>query len=164
MELAECVRALERRQNFVYQWNFVRGLKRACAGRQPRIPGGFRSSRLAQVRTVREFDEVFTAPHFGFHERDRLLLSRQRHARRRSHPRAGARSSRLRTIRSCRPRSFATRRSRRIRTSGSIVTRHGGHCGFVADRRDGHDGYWAETQIVDFARAVTADMAPSAIR
>jgi hypothetical protein len=38
-----------------------------------------------------------------------------------------------------------------------VVTRHGGHCGFLAERSDaGDDGYWAERQIVEFATRVTA--------
>jgi hypothetical protein len=33
-----------------------------------------------------------------------------------------------------------------------VITRHGGHCGFVARRVDGRDddGYWAERAVVDF--------------
>ena len=35
-----------------------------------------------------------------------------------------------------------------------IVTKHGGHCGFLADANAGDDGYWAEQQIVSFAKRV----------
>jgi predicted alpha/beta-fold hydrolase len=35
-----------------------------------------------------------------------------------------------------------------------VVTRHGGHCGFLADAVDGFDGYWAERMVVRFARDV----------
>jgi predicted alpha/beta-fold hydrolase len=45
-----------------------------------------------------------------------------------------------------------------------MVTAHGGHCGFVSDPTDGSDGYWAETQIVDFAERVTAGVAEPASR
>ena len=53
-------------------------------------PGRFPIERLDRVRTVREFDEYFTAPHFAFSGRQRLLLPRERDARHRSHSRAGA--------------------------------------------------------------------------
>jgi predicted alpha/beta-fold hydrolase len=32
-----------------------------------------------------------------------------------------------------------------------VITRYGGHCGFVEAARDGYDGYWAEREIVEFA-------------
>lgn len=36
-----------------------------------------------------------------------------------------------------------------------VITRHGGHCGFLEqpDPARGYDGYWAETRIIDFANA-----------
>ena len=66
MELEACVRALERRQNFFYQWNFVRGLKGRMRRKAECFPGRFAVDRLDAISTVREFDEVYTAPHFGF--------------------------------------------------------------------------------------------------
>jgi predicted alpha/beta-fold hydrolase len=37
-----------------------------------------------------------------------------------------------------------------------VMTKHGGHCGFLgAPNGAGDDGYWAERQIVDFAARVT---------
>ena len=47
MELEACVRALERRQNFVYQWNFVRGLEGTDA------PQGAVRSRPLRARAAR---------------------------------------------------------------------------------------------------------------
>ena len=32
----------------------------------------------------------------------------------------------------------------------TIVSRHGGHCGFIAARGSKDDGYWAESTIVNF--------------
>ncbi len=66
LELEACVQALERRQNFIYQWNFVRGLKGRMRRKAECFPGRFAIDRLDAIRTVREFDEVYTAPHFGF--------------------------------------------------------------------------------------------------
>ena len=31
-----------------------------------------------------------------------------------------------------------------------ILTRHGGHCGFVTETANGFDGYWAEQMVVAF--------------
>src|SRR5438477_8169390 len=66
LEISECVRALERPSNLLYEWNFVRDLKRRIRRKAQLRPGAFDLSRLARVRTVRDFDEESTAPHFGF--------------------------------------------------------------------------------------------------
>ena len=66
LEIGECVRALERPGNVLYQWNFVRDLKRRMRRKDRFWPGRFDLARLDGVRTVRDFDEAYTAPHFGF--------------------------------------------------------------------------------------------------
>ena len=90
LDLEACVRALERPQNALYQWNFVRNLKARMRRKARLFPDRFPLEPLSRIRTVRQFDELYTAPHFGFAGATRLLPSRQRPARRRSDPRAGA--------------------------------------------------------------------------
>ncbi len=153
MELADCVRALERRQNFIYQWNFVRGLKARMRRKGILYPGRFQLERLADVRTVRQFDELFTAPHFGFDGADDYYH----------------RASAMRVIDRIRvPTLIITAeddpfvpvglfRDPRIASNPLvrlIITPHGGHCGFVSDATATDDGYWAERQIVDFAESM----------
>ena len=150
MELEQCVQALERRQNLIYQWNFVRGLKARMRRKAATHPGRFPIERLADVRTVRQFDELFTAPHFGFQGADDYYH----------------RASAMRVIDRIRvPALIITAeddpfvpvgpfRDPRLAANPHItliVTRHGGHCGFVSDASATDDGYWAETQIVEFA-------------
>jgi uncharacterized protein len=152
MELDACVRALERRQNFIYQWNFVRGLKARMRRKHATHPERFPVGRLAEVRTVRQFDETYTAPHFGFDG-----ASDYYH-----------RASAMRVIDRIRiPALVITAQDdpfvpiepfRDPRVTGNpnitlIVTRHGGHCGFVSEPQGADDGYWAERSIVDFAEA-----------
>src|SRR5262249_5951149 len=66
LDLEACVRALERRSNFIYQWNFVRNLKNRMRRKQAHFPGAFDLSGLGAIRTVRQFDAAYTAPYFGF--------------------------------------------------------------------------------------------------
>src|SRR5262245_45360817 len=66
LEISPCVRALERRENVLYQWNFVRDLKRRMRRKARFWPGRFDLSKLDAIRTVRTFDDVYTAPYFGF--------------------------------------------------------------------------------------------------
>ena len=156
VELAECVQALERRQNCVYQWNFVRGLKARMRRKAASHPGRFPIERLAGVRTVRQFDECFTAPHFGFNGADDYYH----------------RASAMRVIDRIRvpaliitaeddpfvpAETFGDARLRANPHITMIVPRHGGHCGFASDANGEDDGYWAETQIVDFAELLTPD-------
>jgi predicted alpha/beta-fold hydrolase len=155
MELADCVNALERRQNFVYQWNFVRLLKARLRRKAALHPDRFPVERLEQVRTVRDFDEYFTAPHFSFQGASDYYF----------------RASAMRVIDRVRvPALIITAEDDpfvpskpfhdpRVRTNphlNVIVTRHGGHCGFAAEPNGNDDGYWAETQIAEFAQKVTS--------
>jgi uncharacterized protein len=149
LEISECVHALERPGNWIYQWNFVRDLKARIRRKARFWPGRFDLSKLKAVRTVRDFDEVFTAPHFGF---------------------AGAEDYYH--------KASAMRVADRIRVPALIITAaddpfvpsqpfldphvsdnpfislrlsdYGGHCAFVGPRAAEDDGYWAENQIVDF--------------
>ena len=91
IEIGECVKALEQPGNRLYQWNFVKDLKRRMRRKERFWPGRFDLSKLRQIGTVREFDEAYTAPYFGFARRRGLLPPRQRDAHRRAHPRPGAR-------------------------------------------------------------------------
>ena len=108
------------------------------------FPGRFAIERLGTIRTVREFDEVYTAPHFGFRDASDYYY----------------RASAMRVIDRVRvpalvitaeddpfvPTRPVSRSARvsRTRTSASCITRHGGHCAFIAEAENGDDGYWAE--------------------
>ena len=150
IELATCVEALERRQNIAYEWNFVRGLKARMRRKARSHPQRFRVDCLGEVRTVRQFDEMFTAPHFGFNG-----ASDYYH-----------RASAMRVVDRIRVPALvivagddpfvpvAPFRDPRVTSNTNIrlvVTRHGGHCGFVTAATGDSDGYWAEDRIVEFA-------------
>lgn len=150
MELADCVRALERRQNFIYQWNFVRGLKARMRRKGALDPGRFPLERLADVRTVRQFDELFTAPHFGFD-------GATDYYHRASAMRVIDRIQVPALVITAEDDPFvpvAAFRDPRVASNPFVrlvITPHGGHCGFVSDATAADDGYWAERQIVEFA-------------
>jgi predicted alpha/beta-fold hydrolase len=152
LEVGECVRALERPQNFVYQWNFVRGLKRRLRRKARTHPERFPLARLPDVRTVRQFDEHITAPHFGFAGADDYYYKVS----------AARVIDRVRVptlIITAEDDPFvpvAPFRDPRVTANPNIrlfVTRHGGHCGFVAASPAGGDCYWAEERIMEFAGA-----------
>jgi len=149
IEIGECVKALERPGNQLYQWNFVKDLKRRMRRKDRFWPGRFDLGGLDRIRTVREFDEVYTAPHFGFNGADDYYY----------------RASAMRIIERIRIPALvitaeddpfvppAPFRDPKISSNPCIevdLCAHGGHCGFVGPPSGEDDGYWAESRIVDF--------------
>jgi len=149
IEISQCVRALERRENVLYQWNFVKDLKRRLRRKDHFWPGRFDLTKLDRVKTVREFDEAYTAPHFGFKDAEDYYH----------------RASAMRVVEHIRvPALIMTAEDDpfvpaqpfhdpKVVSNPNITVwacRHGGHCGFVGPADGEDDGYWAERQIVDF--------------
>jgi len=156
IEIGECVNALEQPGNVLYQWNFVKDLKRRMRRKDRFWPGRFDMTRLGAIRTVREFDEAYTAPYFGFDGAEDYYH----------------RASAMRIIERIRvPALVMTSdddpfvpsqpfRDPKITGNSHIelaISAHGGHCGFVGPASGEDDGYWAENRIVDFA-ALQAEM------
>ena len=152
MDLEVCVRALERRSNLAYEWNFVRNLKARMRRKAAAFPGDYPLDPLRRVWTVRQFDEAYTAPHHGFRD-----ASDYYH-----------RASAMRVIERIRvPALILTAeddpfvpaepfRAPSVVNNPNVtvvITPQGGHCAYV-ERADGdYDGYWAEREIVRFADA-----------
>jgi predicted alpha/beta-fold hydrolase len=151
LEIEECVSALERRSNWIYQWNFVRDLKARMRRKDAHRPGAFDLSGLGGVRTVRQFDAMYTAPHFGF-------ASAEDYYHRASAMRIVERISVPALIITAEDDPFvpaAPFRDPKVTGNPHItleLSRHGGHCGFVGPASDGDDGYWAENRIIEFVR------------
>ena len=156
LELEACVRALERKSNFVYQWNFVRNLKNRMRRKAAAFPGRYDVSKLDGIRTVRQFDAAYTAPYFGF-------ASAEDYYHRAAALRVIDRIEVPALIITAEDDPFVPAEpfhDPAIADNPNVtlmLTTHGGHCGFLAERDgSGDDGYWAERQIVDFAARVTA--------
>ena len=149
IEIEPCVIALERRENVLYNWNFVRDLKRRMRRKERFHPGLFDLKRLNAVKTVREFDETYTAPYFGFR-------SASDYYRRASAMRVVDRIAVPALVITAEDDPFVPSQpfhDPRVTRNPQIelhVCPHGGHCGFVGPRAALDDGYWAENAIVDF--------------
>jgi predicted alpha/beta-fold hydrolase len=152
MELETCVRAIERRENRVYEWNFCRNLQGRMRRKARAWPGRYDLTGLWKVWSIREFDERYTAPHHGFDGASDYYYK----------------ASAMRVIdRIAIPALIVTAEDdpfvppepfRDPKVTGNphittVITRHGGHCGFVGEP-NGFDGYWAERAIVDFLEAL----------
>ncbi|HEV2094725.1 MAG TPA: alpha/beta fold hydrolase [Rubrobacter sp.] len=70
VDLNETVRNLGMAPNRPYQWAFVRGLRRLVERKKRLYPELYDIRGLDRLRTVRDFDELYTAPHGGFADAD----------------------------------------------------------------------------------------------
>jgi predicted alpha/beta-fold hydrolase len=149
IEIDACTLALERPGNRLYQWNFVKDLKRRMRRKAKFWPGRFDLAKLDVVTTVRGFDEAFTAPYFGFKSAEDYYY----------------RASALRIVDRIRvPALVITAEDDPFVPSQPFhdpkitgnphidlrLSAHGGHCGFVGGATARDDGYWAENEIVAF--------------
>jgi len=131
-------------RNRIYEWQFLRSLKRRVSLKE-KINGTADIESLRAIRSMREFDDRVTAPSFGF------AGARDYYARASASPLLERISLPTLVI-------FAEddpficllpKTRERLSANPNITTlrsEHGGHCAFVA--RGGHR--WAEEQIVAF--------------
>jgi predicted alpha/beta-fold hydrolase len=149
IDLERCVRAIERRPNLPYQFNFVRNLKARMRRKASAWPDAFDLRPLGRIWTIRRFDDVYTAPFHGFGDAARYY----------------ERASALRVIDRIRipslilasaddpfvpPAQFDEPAVRGNPFIDVSVTAHGGHCGFLSAPTATDDGYWAERRAIDF--------------
>jgi len=66
VDLAACVRQLDRPANFIYSNRFLSRLKQRVRLKERLTPGLFPIENLNRVKSVYEFDDKFTALTFGF--------------------------------------------------------------------------------------------------
>ena len=156
VELAASAAAIERRSNWVYQRKFIRSLKRRMREAARLYPERYDASGLALIRTLREFDERYTAPHGGFSDAADYY----------------ARSSSLPLIPRIRVPTliihaeddpfipFDSLRHPSVGANPNVILlapRHGGHVGFVSDGNTrGEDRFWAENRLIEFCERMSA--------
>jgi predicted alpha/beta-fold hydrolase len=151
LDLAACIDALERRSNWLYQRNFLLSLRARIRRKATLYPTRYSTAPLAEVRSVRQFDDAYTAPMSGYRDAADYY-------HRASAIRVAGRIRVPTLVVTAGDDPFvpvgpfsdpALLRNPAVRVE---VTSRGGHCGFVSRRRNGRadDGYWAERAVVDF--------------
>jgi predicted alpha/beta-fold hydrolase len=68
LDLAACADALDRPVNRLYTANFLVDLCRAYRSRQRRLPELYRAGLERGLRTIRQYDDVITAPYGGYRD------------------------------------------------------------------------------------------------
>jgi predicted alpha/beta-fold hydrolase len=159
VELAASSARIEQRANWIYQRKFMRSLKRRMRQAARLYPERYDASALRLVRTLREFDERYTAPHGGFRD------ASDYYTRSSSLPLI-SRISVPTLIVHAKDDPFIPFDSLRHPSVGAnpsiilLAPEHGGHVGFVGDddRATGEDRFWAENRIVEFCRRINGIM------
>ena len=156
IELGQCADALEQPANIGYHWNFLRGLRTRIRRKARLYPHIYSTAALAHVRSVRAFDDAYTAPHNGF-------VGAADYYHRASARRVLGALAVPALLITAADDPFVPPDAARDQALDAaphltrIVTRHGGHCGFIGrPTRPGDDGYWAESRALDFIAAADA--------
>jgi predicted alpha/beta-fold hydrolase len=146
---ALAVEALERPRNWFYQRHFLTSLKARMRRKATAFPGLYDLRPLDAMRSLREFDDAYTAPAGGYASAaDYYERTGARHVL--GHITVPT------LIITAQDDPFipfagfdlpAIRDNRHIRF---VATRHGGHCGFLQHPRPDEDLYWAENRVVEF--------------
>lgn len=155
IDLAACADAIEKRSNWLYQQRFLVSLKQKMRRVSRLYPEKFSIDRLAEARSIRDFDALFTAVHWGFKDENEYY----------------ARASSLPLIAKIRVPTLIIHAKddpfvpfepfRRVfDLENQFVTlltpKHGGHVGFISagTPNSDEDLFWAENRIVEFCKLV----------
>jgi uncharacterized protein len=152
LDLTACIEALERPSNWLYQQNFLLSLKRRIRRKRRLYPDRYTTAPLARVRSVRDFDDAYTAPMSGY--RDAADYYHRASALRV----AGAIRVPTLIVTSADDPFVPVEPFSDPAVTGNpairlVITSRGGHCGFVSRSVDRFDGYWAERTVVAFTKA-----------
>ena len=151
LDLAACIDALEHRSNWLYQRNFLVALRARIRRKSTLYPTRYSTAPLAGIRSVRQFDDAYTAPMSGYRDAADYYhrASALRVADRIRVPTLviTAVDDPFVPVEPFRDPAVLDNPAVRV-----VLTPRGGHCGFVSRRGDGSrdDGYWAERAVVDF--------------
>jgi predicted alpha/beta-fold hydrolase len=156
IDLRASADAIERPDNRLYMRNFMSNLRRRIRHKQKLYPELYDATNLHLVRTIRDFDERYTAAHGGFANADDYY----------------ARASALPIMGRIRIPAliihaqddpfipFEPLRHPSIKENPYLLLlapQHGGHVGFVASETEGEDRFWAENRLVEFCRLMVLE-------
>jgi len=154
IDLKASADAIETRSNTIYNLRFLWSLRTRMRRKAVLFPERYDASRLRGVWSIREFDDVYTAPHAGFgnvanyYERASALQFISRI----SIPTLIIHAQDDPFI------PFASFRHPDIEANPNVVLlapEQGGHVGFISADREGEDRFWAEIMAVEFVKLLS---------
>jgi predicted alpha/beta-fold hydrolase len=157
VDLNNSTELIMQRSNWIYHQDFVRGLKQRIRTNHKLYPELYDISGLDVTRTIKEFDDRFTARAHGFANADDYYY----------------RSSALRVVDHVSIPTliiqaqddpfipFAPLRDPAIVNNPHILVlapKQGGHVAFLATgQKDDQDRFWAENRVIEFCKLCVAD-------
>ena len=166
-DLSRSAREIQRGFSRVYQWNFMRSLRRKALAKLARYPDLAARDRVLAARTLYDFDDVVTAPVHGFANAEDYY----------------ARSSSIRFLEHIRrptlllsalddpflPAEVLDEVAALASGNASLEPEfhpHGGHVGFVAGVHPLAPSYYAETRVIEWlaARLTPAERVAGTVR
>lgn len=158
VDLSTSADLILQRSNWIYHQDFVRRLKKRIRTNHKLYPEIYDISGMDEVRTLKEFDDRFTARAHGFASADDYYY----------------RSSALRVIAQIRIPAliihaeddpfipFAPLRDPDVANNPYILlaeSKQGGHVAFIsADPNGDYDRFWAENRVIEFCKLANADL------
>jgi predicted alpha/beta-fold hydrolase len=145
------------RRNWIYHKRFLYALKRRMKTKERLYPELYQTSGLSRLKTMRDFDNEYVAPAFGFADAEDYYTK----------------ASSLPLIKHIRIPTliihaqddpfipFAPLRDPSIASNPHVLLlapERGGHVAFISETpdSDGEDRFWAENRLIDFCRTVSA--------
>ncbi|MBI3645846.1 MAG: alpha/beta fold hydrolase [Acidobacteriales bacterium] len=151
MDLAASADALHEPANRIYELYFLFNLRRRMMHKARLFPGHFDVGRMRGMRSLRDFDHQITAYYCGFTGADDYYAraSASKVVERISVPALIVHAANDPFVR------IEEESRRKIAANPNITfleVEDGGHCAFVGSRNGLDDGFWAESQLVNFLR------------
>lgn len=152
-DLHACAAAIERPENWLYQKSFMRSLHSRIKQKAKFFPDKYDPTNIEQIRTIRQFDDRYTAADGGFKDADDYYN----------------RSSSLPLIPHIRVPTlivhaeddpfipFDPLRDPSVAANPFVILlspQRGGHLGFVSKKSRTEDRFWSENRVVEFCRLV----------
>ncbi|HEY4838517.1 MAG TPA: alpha/beta fold hydrolase [Candidatus Acidoferrales bacterium] len=151
LDLTLCVDACGLPRNKLYNWHFVTSLRRRIRRKEKLFPGIFKFEGLEKVRTLRDFDDVITAPNCGYQNADDYYFraSAVRSIYRISVPTLliAAKDDPVIPFESYSEPGIATNPNITL-----LAEDYGGHGSFISN--NSAERHWAEARIVEFCQNV----------
>ena len=159
IDLAACAKRLNARSNIVYSRRFLSRLKQRVQLKEKVTPGMFRLEDLNRVRTIYDFDDLFTAQVFGFGSADNYYAT-QSSNQFLEHIRipaliVQAKDDPLIPFEVYRHPAFSKNRHLKL-----LAVEHGGHLGFVSKKKP---RLWLDRVLVEWMEQVRNKVAEASV-